>query len=130
MSDRPDTGAIRHLSSERPDLLVFEVAGKIHRGDIESMAQVVDAAMESLDEIDILLIFAVFEGATLGAIFDGDAARVSLRSAAHVRKYGVVGAPALAEAMINLFDPLSPVEARTFDLAEIEQARAWIGAVA
>ncbi len=41
-----------------------------------------------------------------------------LRSVRHVRKYAVVGAPAWARGMIEFSDFLSPVEAKTFDLAD------------
>jgi hypothetical protein len=50
------------------------------------------------------------------------------RSIRHVHKYGVVGAPAWARAMIEFSDFLSPVDAKTFDLAEEAEAWAWIGA--
>ena len=52
--------------------------------------------------------------------------RVGLRSNTHVRRYAVVGAPAFAEAMIRLFDPVSPVDARIFDPHERDQARTWV----
>ena len=118
--------AIRQTQSGRADLLVFEVVSKIHRSDMETMAAAVDAAMEVHDQIDILLLFTDFEGVTLGALFDGEAMKVGLRSNTHVRRYAVVGAPAVAEVMIRLFDPVSPVDARTFDLAQLAQAQSWI----
>lgn len=118
--------AIRQKTSDRPDLLVFEISDKIHAIDVERMARAVDGAIERYDHIDILLIFKAFEGASLGALFDGKAMGVSLRSNAHVRRYGVVGAPLAAKAMINLFDPLTPVDARTFKATEIDLAHAWM----
>lgn len=118
--------AIRQTGSGRADLLVFEVVSKIRRSDIETMAEAVDAAMDVHDRIDILLLFADFEGVTLGALFDGEAMQVGLRSNTHVRRYAVVGAPAVAEAMIRLFDPVSPVDARTFDLDQLSEARTWV----
>lgn len=120
------SAAIVRQPSDRPDLLIFEVRAKIAKSDIERMAREVEAAIDTHSEVDILLIFATFDGATLGAIFDVEATKASLRSNAHVRRYGVVGAPAFAEAMINLFDPVTPVDAETFDLHELAAARAWI----
>lgn len=113
-------------ASDRPSLLIFEVNAKITEPDIERMAEDVEAAIDNLGEVDILLVFAAFEGATLGAIFDAEAIKASVRSIAHVRRYGVVGAPMIAKAMINLFDPVSPVDAKTFELNELPEARAWI----
>lgn len=118
--------AIRQKTSDRPDLLIFEITDQIHTADIERMARSVDLAIDRFNQIDILLVFATFDGATLGALVDGKAIGVSLRSNAHVRRYGVVGAPRLAEMMINIFDPLTPIDARTFEIDQIEQAHAWM----
>jgi len=118
--------AIQRIENGRPDLLVFEVTSRVDRADIQRMAEAVDAAMDTHDLIDILIVFTEFEGVTLGALFDGEAMGVGLRSNTHVRRYAVVGAPALAEVMITLFDPVSPVEARTFELDALDQARSWV----
>ncbi len=126
MSKPATEAAIRRTASSRANLLVFEVIAKIHRSDIETMAEAVDTAMDVHHQIDILLQFADFEGMTLGALFDGEAMHVGLRSNTHVRRYAVVGAPAVAESMIRLFDPVSPVDARTFDLDQLAQARTWV----
>lgn len=120
--------AIEQRPSKRSDLLVFEITAKIHKADIEHMARIVDRAFDAVGEIDILLVFTSFDGASIGAVLDGKAVGVGLRSNAHVRRYGVVGAPMVAEAMINLFDPLTPVEARTFAICDLDDARVWIDA--
>lgn len=125
MTETPSP-AILPKTSDRPDLLIFEVTGEIHTADVERMARAVEAAIEKYDLIDILLVFRTFDGVTLGAALDGKAMKVSLRSNAHVRRYGVVGAPKVAEAVINLFDPLTPVDARTFEAGEMDLAHAWM----
>jgi hypothetical protein len=107
-------------------LLVFDIAGKIDKADIETMAHEVDAAFDAFEKIDMLLIIADFEGLEPGAVFDRDALGAQVRSVRHVRKYGVVGAPAWTRAMIEVSDFLSPVDAKTFDLAEEAEAWAWI----
>jgi hypothetical protein len=112
--------------TSRPDLLCFEILGKIAEEDIEWMARGVEDAVADRQTIDILLIMRHYDGAELSAVLNPEALKVQTKSIWHVRKYGVVGAPAWAKAMINLFAPLSPVEAKTFDLDDEEQAWAWI----
>jgi hypothetical protein len=107
-------------------LLVFEIAGKISKLDIEDMARQIDAGFDAYDKIDILLIMSDFEGAKAGAVFDGEALGAQVRSVRHVRKYAVVGAPGWARAMIEFSDHLSPVEAKTFDLNEEADAWSWV----
>ncbi len=118
--------SVRRRASSRPTLLAFEIAGRISKSDIEDMAGQIDQAFDARGRIDILLIMSDFEGLDTGAVFDREALGAQLRSIRHVRKYGVVGAPAWARAMIEFADLLSPVEARTFDLADEAEAWAWI----
>jgi hypothetical protein len=114
------------VPSGRSDLLVFEIRARISGADMTWMARDVDQAFERADRIDLMLIMTNFEGADTGAVFNGDAAGVSLRSLRHLRKYAVVGAPAWARAMIEGLKWLTPVEERTFALHEAEAAWTWI----
>ena len=126
MSQTTLTSAIRRRASPRPTLLVFEISAKIAKADIEAMAKDVEAAFDAYDKIDMLLIMTDFEGMDADAAFDREALGAQARSIRHVRKYGVVGAPTWARAMIEVSDFLSPVDAKTFDLAEESEAWAWI----
>ncbi len=121
----PDRSIVRR-DSPRPDLLIFEIGDKITKPDIEWMAGEAEAAFDRLGEVDMLIVMSNYEGAELGAIFDGDALGVQARAARHVRRYAVVGAPAWAEAMINVMAPLTPVEEKTFALEDEAAARAWV----
>jgi hypothetical protein len=121
------TTSIRRLGTTRADLFAFEVAGRIHAPDIEAMAGIIDKAFESLGEIEIIIVIRDWQGIDLGAAFDQKALAVQARANSHVRKYAVVGAPGWAETMIQLLSPLTPVEEKTFDLAQEDAAWAWIG---
>jgi len=118
--------AIRRIDTGRADLLGFEVWGAIAKDDIERMAATVEAAFDSVDVIDMIIVIHHYDGMELGAAFDPAGLRAQARAARHVRKYAVAGAPAWAEAMINLMAPLSPVEARTFSLTEEPMAWFWV----
>lgn len=121
----PD-GSIAQRPSPRIDLLAFEIRAKISKPDIEWMSGIVDRAFETHSEVDMLLIMMNYEGSELGAIFSGEASAVQIRSLGRIRKYGVVGAPGWARAAIELSGKVTPVEAKTFDLAELREAWAWM----
>jgi len=127
MATAPD-GSIQEAPAGRPDLLVFEISGKITEADIEWMAARVQTALDQQDEIDMLIVMRNYEGVEIGAIFDAEAMKVGMRSLSHVRRYAVVGAPAWAKGMINLFSPLTPVEEKTFSLEREAEARNWVSA--
>ncbi len=121
-------GSIRRIQTDNPRLHAFEVNGKIRKGDIEWMAQRLEPALKQPGKIDIIIVMTDYDGIELGAAFDAKALREQARAITEVRKYAVVGAPGWAEAMINLMSPLSPVEARTFDLARAADAWKWVQA--
>ncbi|NMG41863.1 hypothetical protein GRZ55_21765 [Chelativorans sp. ZYF759] len=117
---------ISKVDTTEPRLHAFEIVGKITRADVEWMADVLRAAFEAQDSLDILIVMKRYEGIEAGAIFDRKALSAQARSASQVDKYAVVGAPDWAEAMINFFSPISPVQARTFDLEDEQAAWTWV----
>jgi hypothetical protein len=117
---RSATSGARHASR-------FEISGKITKADIEGMASQVDGAFDALETIDLLLIMTDFEDLDAGAVFDGLSMEVQARSIRHVRRYGVIGAPALARAMIEAFGQVSGQRA-DLRLSEQTEARAWVKA--
>lgn len=119
-------GAISRIGTDRKDLFAFEINGRIHQADIEWMAGTLQDAFTRLGKVDILIVMKHWDGIDMSAAFDPKALAAQAQAGSHVRKYGVVGAPGWAAAMINLLSPLTPVEERTFDLDEEDEAWAWI----
>jgi hypothetical protein len=118
--------AITRIPATRSDLFAFEVSGRIERDDMTQMARTLEAAFTRHHKVDILILMKDWEGIAPGAVFDPEALAAQARANSHVRRYAVVGAPAWASMMINLFSPLTPVEERTFALAEEREAWAWV----
>jgi hypothetical protein len=127
MSAAPQ-GTIRRTAAPRPDLLSFEVLGHVPAEDMAWMARQVDDAFAVMQRVDMLIVMRGFEGADAGALVDPAVVKVQLRSLGKVRRYAVVGAPAWARTMIEAFDHVIPVDARTFDPAEEIAAREWLEA--
>lgn len=125
MSTAPD-GSIVRRAAPRPNLLAFEVRDRITKPDIAWMSAATDAAMREHDSIDMLIGMSNFVGSDWDATFDGYAMSVQTRSLAHVRRYAVVGAPLFARAMITVSGALTPVETRTFALADEAVAWDWL----
>jgi len=120
--------SIRAIPSALPPLYAFEVDGRIAAADVEWMAGVLQPAFAARATVDILIVMRNYQGLDLGAALDPKALWAQASAAAHVRRYAVVGAPDWAETMINLLSPVSPVEARTFDLEDEAAAWAWVRA--
>ncbi len=86
--------AIRRVETGKADLLGFEVWGTIGMEDIERMAGAVEAAFDTVDVVDIIIVMHHYDGMDLAAAFDPAGLRAQARAVRHVRKYAVVGAPA------------------------------------
>lgn len=119
-------GAIGRIDTARKELFAFEITGRIHEADIEWMAGTLQDAFTRLGKVDILIVMRHWDGIDISAALDPKALAAQAQAGSHVRKYGVVGAPGWAAAMINLLSPLTPVEERTFELGEEDEAWAWI----
>lgn len=121
------SSSIRRLPATRPALLAFEVTDKITSTDVEWMADQVQRAFDTLDEVDILILMTDYEGIEFGAAFDLKSFKVQARANRHVRRYAVVGAPTWVETMIEMFSLFTPVDTKTFDLDEADHAWTWVG---
>lgn len=122
---RSAPGSIVPFPTGRANFLAFTVSGRIDRRAIHGMAATLDRAFDTEEVVDVLVDLRDYGGATVGAMADPLSLIAQMRSLRHVRRYAVVGPPAWAGAMINLMDPLLPVEARTFGPEDMQRAMAW-----
>jgi hypothetical protein len=118
--------AIERIEEERASLLAFRIDGRIERDDIEAMAREVLAAFEERGEVDMLILLEDWDGISAGAILSRERVEAQVSAVRHVRKYAVVGPPDWAAALINGFDRILPVDARTFEAGDEAAARAWL----
>ena len=100
-------------------------APTLDRAEIEQMAEIVDGAMKTSDDLRLLLDLSATQTIEPTAFVSVKGAVVSFKSIDPVKRYAVVGAPAIAEASIESFGKLLPLESRTFEPHEIAEARAW-----
>jgi hypothetical protein len=120
--------SIRRLPTTADRLLAFEISDGITKQDVEWMADQVRPAFASNDAVDILVILRTYTGLDAGAVFDVKALTAQARSALHVRRYAVVGAPDWVETVLALMDPIVPVQTRTFALEDEPLAWEWVSA--
>ncbi len=126
--DETGSGAVSRIAVADDMLFAFRIDGRVTRQDVKAMARLLEAAFDAWEEIDILLSMPDYEGIDIDAILNSDMARAMVRSNRHVRRYAVVGPPSWDAAMIRLFDPLIPVRARAFALAQEREAWDWVRA--
>ena len=112
------------IPTDHDHVRAFDVTGDLDATGMGEMAEILNTAFDTHDgKINVLLRFKDFETSDAGVGTTFSAIKAQLRSLTHVDRYAVVGAPQAAENMINFFNHIIPVEARTFE-ADQEQA-AW-----
>ena len=122
------TATIFTIPTTDPATYAFEIKGKVRSQDMETMADMMNEAFDAHDKVNMLLVFTDYDGSEMGAGYDWSSIKSRFRSLANVDKYVAVGAPDAASGMIEMMGKVMPVEARTFDLAELDAAWAYVGA--
>jgi len=109
-----DTSHIHPFDPGFPATYGFRIAGKVTRSDMSAMADRVRAAFDAHDKIDMLLVFAAYDGSEAGASLSADAIKAQAASLWNVRAYVTAGAPEAAGEMVETMGRLIPVDAKSF----------------
>ena len=110
-----ETPSSTETANDIDGLFSFTIRGKVSREDMESMARSMLDRFETWDNLDMLLVFADYDGAETGASLGGDALSAQARSLTNVRNYVTAGAPDAAGKMIEALSKLIPVDGRAFE---------------
>jgi len=109
-----NTEAVEQFDARIPGVYAFRIKGKLADSDMESMADIMNAAFDKHDKVDMLLSFDGEAKADLGAGLSLDVLRSRVRALSNVRTYAVANAPDGAESVIEFFGNILPVKAETF----------------
>ena len=108
------TQAIEQFATHLYGVFAFRITDRLTREDLKEMAETMNRAFDHHEEIDLLISFRTDEDAELIAGLSAEAIKAQFRALSKVRNYCVAYAPEGAEAMIEFFDNILPVKARTF----------------
>jgi hypothetical protein len=111
------------MPADAPAVYAFRIRGGVASEEMSSVAGLLEDAFDRHDEVNILLILEGFTTADAISSLSLRSLAAQARSAAHVKRYAVVGAPPAAAGMIETFDKVSSIEASAF--APGQEAAAW-----
>jgi hypothetical protein len=120
--------SIRIIETDKPDVLGFELDGRISAADAEAAADYFNKALDRKRPLRLLGRVRNIEGAELGALFGHKYLQMKVGMLERVERYAVVGGPVWLCAWIAALDPLVSVELRHFAADQESQAWAWLGA--
>jgi hypothetical protein len=126
--ETPHDPSIRMIETDNPDVLAFELDGRIHADEIEAMADRFTPVLDSGKPVALLGRIHRFEGIELGAVFNLDFIDMKLRGLHAIGRYALVGGPDWLRTWLAIVAPLVRMEVRHFAADEEEAAWQWIGA--
>lgn len=124
----PHGPAIRIIETDRPDVLGFEVDGKISAAEMKAVASYFNDALKHGRPRRLLGRFKNFAWAEIGSFVEPDYYRMKLAALERLERYALVGGPAWLGAWAGLLDPLFKAEIRHFAAEDEAKAWAWLEA--
>ncbi len=116
----------RMLQADGTVAIIVRFERMLDHRQVEEMAKVVERAIETTDDLRLLLDLRDTEEFAVGAFVSPKGLMASLKSIGPVKRYAVVGAPKIAEIAVETFGAILPLEARAFDPGALDQAMIWI----
>jgi hypothetical protein len=117
------------IRTDLPDhVLGADVSGAVTAADYETvLVPAIEAFRQSHDKIRALVVLgAEFEGFEGGAMWDD--AKLGLREAGEWERLAVVTDHGHIRGLINSFKFMVPGDVKTFELAQLDAAKAWVAA--
>ena len=126
--DSPHDPSISFIDTDNPDVVAFELDGRIRADELEGIAARFNQSMEHGRRINLLGRIKHVGGAELAAVFNSDYFEMKLRGLRSVERYAVVGGPHWLSRWVAMVDPLMRMEIRHFEAGDEAEAWQWVGA--
>jgi hypothetical protein len=124
----PAEPAVREIETDRPNLLAFEINGRIRGSDMRLLIPLFDAAMKAQPKLRVLVKIVDFRGVSLDALRAEGLVAMKMKGLRQVERYAIVGGPDWMKTIADRLGPWVPVETRHFPAAREAEAWAWLGA--
>jgi hypothetical protein len=120
--------SMRLIETDQPDVLGFEINGRIRRSDMESLIPSFEQALSKRERVRVLALIRSFDGLTLDALGAEGLAKLKLKALKQVERYALVGGPDWMETILRQVGSWLPMQTRHFDLSEEAAAWEWLKA--
>lgn len=120
--------SIRIIETDRPDVLGFELDGRIGAADAEFAADYFNRALAEDRPLRLLGRVKSVDGAELGALLGHKYLAMKVGMLRHLERYAIVGGPAWLCAWVSALDPIVGAELRYFPADKEAQAWDWLDA--
>lgn len=120
--------SIKIIETDRPDVLGFELNGRISAADAEFAADYFNRALAEDRPLRLLGRVKCIDGAELGALLGHKYLAMKVGMLKHLQRYAIVGGPSWLCAWVSALDPLVSAELQYFPADKERDAWEWLGA--
>jgi hypothetical protein len=124
----PAKPAVREIETDQPDLLAFEIDGRIQGSDMRLLIPMFDAAMKAHPKLRVLVRIVDFRGITVDALRAEGLVAIKMKGLRQVERYAIVGGPDWMKTTADSLGPWVPVQTRHFPAEREADAWAWLKA--
>lgn len=124
----PHAPSIMIMESDKPDVIGFEIDGKISAVEAQAAADYFKGVLEGSRPLRLLGKMKHFGGAELGAFFDRALVKMKYDILGRLDRYAIVGGPSWLRAWVTALDKLTEADIRHFMASEEPRAWQWLGA--
>ena len=124
----PHAPSIMIMETDRPEVIGFEIDGRISAVEADAVVDYFNAALEGDRPLRLLGKMKHLDGAELGAFFDGAFLRMKYNLLGRLDRYAIVGGPAWLRTWVTALDKLTKADIRHFKASEEPVAWQWLGA--
>ena len=118
--------AMREIITDRPNLVAFEIDGHLTAADVERAQEIFEPKLEMPGKIDVLGRFDNYDGFDFNVFFTPGWLSLKVNALNKIARYALVGAPVWMENLVELLQPLVPIEIKCFDARAEAEARIWL----
>ena len=120
--------SLRIIETDKPDVVGFELDGRIANADAEAAADYFNATLARKGPVRLMARIKNIEGAEIGALLGHKYLEMKVGMLDRVERYAVVGGPVWLCAWVAALDPLVSTELRHFPADREADAWDWLGA--
>jgi hypothetical protein len=120
--------AMREIITDRPNLVAFEIDGHLTAADVERAIEIFALKLEMPGKINVLGRFDNYDGFDFNVFFTQGWLSLKVNAFKKIDRYALVGAPVWMENLVELLQPLVPIEMKCFDVRSEAEARTWLEA--
>lgn len=127
-TELPHGAALKIVETDRPDVLGFEIDGRLDKAELDRISDHFLEAIEGKERVSMFGRVRRLGGIQPSGVLTGDFFAMKRSFLERMDRYAVVGGPPWLRTTLNSLAPLFKVEIRHFEPDEEAEAWSWLGA--